>query len=118
MATSSPTLEIIRGDDVSLNLHFIDSDGVDVDITNHKVYFTVKRKLSDTDAHALISVDVTNHTFPATGHTVVNLPNANTDDLPEGTYYYDMQLKDQDSLISSTKRGVFNVLEDVTKRIS
>lgn len=118
MATSSPTIEIIRGDDVSLNLHFKDSSGADIDITGYKVYFTVKRKLNDSDTLALIKVDVTSHSAPITGNTVVSLVNATTDDLPEGTYYYDLQLKDTEGLISSTKRGVFDVVEDVTKRIS
>lgn len=118
MATSSPTIEIIRGDDVSLNLHFKDSSGVDIDITGYTVFFTVKRKLTDTDAAALLKVDVTTHISPATGRTVVSLVNTATDDIFEGTYYYDLQLKDPDGLISSTKRGVFNVVDDVTKRTS
>lgn len=116
MATSSPTIEIIRGDDVALNLHFKDSDGVDINITGYKVYFTVKRRLNDSDTAALVKVDVTTHTTPVTGRTVIPLVNTTTDDLAEGTYYYDLQLKDPDGLISSTKRGVFNVIEDVTKR--
>lgn len=118
MANSSPTIEIIRGDDINLNLTFKDQDGTAINITGFKVYFTVKRRLGDGDSAALLSADVTSHTQPVLGKTIVLLAHSNTDDISEGTYYYDLQLKDTGGNISSTKRGVFNVVEDVTKRIS
>jgi len=111
----SQTLEIIRGDDVSMIINFTDEDGAVVDITQAIVFFTVKRKLSDTDDKAVIAVEQTSHITPLTGKTEIELTNQQTDIRP-GTYFYDLQLKRTDEKISSIVYGKFQVIQDVTER--
>lgn len=117
MTTTNTAIEIIRGDDITINCAFKDADGVAINITGYTVFLTVKNRLGDADADALISETVSSHTDPTNGITVITLDNSQTD-VDEGSYFYDFQLKTGAGKIQSTKRGAFNVLTDVTTRTS
>jgi hypothetical protein len=111
-------IEVIRGDDITINATFKDDNGDAINITGYTVFFTVKDNYtSTTDSAALISKTVTTHSSPTTGATTFDLSNTDTN-LSEGDYYYDFQLKDTTNKISSTQRGIFSVSLDVTRRTS
>jgi hypothetical protein len=111
-------ISVTRGDDITIDITFTDQDGVAVNLTNCKVYFTVKRDLNDEDDEdALIEVDWTSHATPLQGKTVLAITNEESD-IDPGTYYYDLQLKDAAGKISSTQYGIFEVAPDVTRRIN
>jgi len=109
-------IEVIRGDDITINATFKDDNGDAINITGYTVFFTVKDNYtSTTDSAALISKTVTSHTFPLLGQTSIDITNTETN-LAEADYYYDFQLKDTSSKIASTQRGIFAVSWDVTRR--
>lgn len=109
-------ITIVRGDDRTLSLTFTDSDGVAINLTGSTIFFTVKERLTDADASAVISKTITSHTSPTLGKTNVVLTDSDTD-IDAGIYYYDFQIKDSGGLISSTTPYILEILKDVTTRI-
>lgn len=112
-------LEVCRGDDVSFPVTFTDSNGLPLNITGWKIYFTVKLSYDDnaTDSSASIAKDITVHTDPLNGKSSVDLSNLDTNISP-GKYIYDIQVKDAQAKIITAVKGTFEVLPDVTRRIS
>lgn len=109
------TLQIVRGDDVTLTVTLKNLDGDPLNLTDGIVFFTVKHKLSDDDAHALIKSETSSHTNAAAGITTITLTAAQTAITP-GVYYYDLQVKDAELRIQSTLSGKIMVSQDVTLR--
>ena len=102
-------LSIYEGEDKTWTVTILDSDSVAVDITGYTFLFTVKEKISDTDANAIIQKEITSHSDPTNGITQIALDSADTKDL-SGKYLYDYQWKDD-----ATKRKV--VLKNATFEI-
>lgn len=48
------TIQLIQGNDLRINVRFIDSEGTVVDITGAKIWFGVKSNLNFTDEEALM----------------------------------------------------------------
>lgn len=115
-------LTIIRGDDLELAITFKDDAGLPVDLTDSTVFFTIKRRFSDTDDEALLAVEITTHTDPDNGVTTLSISHTDTEDLDitseDYPYKWDLQLKDSSGRITSTKAGDCYVLPDVTNRIT
>ena len=111
MASLRPDIELIRGDSSSINFT------IDMDLTGATVFFTAKPALTDDagDTTAVIDVEVTDHTVPTSGQTVIPLSNTDTDVTP-GEYYYDIQIKDASGNITSIKPRKLEVVADVTRR--
>lgn len=114
MANSKIT--IIRGDDVTRQMTFTNADGTPFDLTNYTILFTVKKRVRDTDADALIAIEWNTHTNPTQGETTFSLTHNQTD-ITAGLYTYDFQLR-LNSVVTSTRSGCFEVLQDITQRIS
>src|SRR5688572_22316142 len=110
--------DIIRGDTRNIDVTFYESDGTTpIDLTGGTVYFTVNSSNDPADdTTAAISKDVTDHTAPTLGTTRITLDPADTEDLTAGTYYYDVQLKDADDNVVSTKSDKFIILADIGRR--
>ena len=106
-----PDLFIIRGDTYSIGLRLSG-----LDLTGTTVFFTVKPELTDDagDTTAVISVEVTDHDDPTNGHTIIPLSASDTEVDP-GEYYYDIQVKDGDTITSIPARKC-KVYADVTRR--
>lgn len=114
--SSTPSIELIRRDARSLNIHLFTTDdddvSTDIDITGKTIYFTVKRNLNDSDDEAVIGPkSVSVHTTPLEGRTVISLTSDDTD-IDEGAYYYDFSIL-TGSIPQSTKRGTLNIVQDV-----
>lgn len=110
------TLEIKRGDSVSYTLFFRDEDGVIIDITGYEIRFTVKEKITDTDATALtngISKTITTHTNPSNGETAISLTPTDTNLI--GSFVFDIQVKDVSGNITTILEGIINFSKDVTQ---
>ena len=119
MAQESGTIRIIRGDDELLQVTFTDENGSPIDLTGSTVFFTVKKKSDlsqDNDDLAVISITVTSHSDPTNGITEIPMTKTETN-LDKGDYYWDLQIKDTADDISSVVKGIFEIIEDVTKRI-
>lgn len=107
--------EISRGDTWRKEIIFYSETGR-VNITDWKLFFTVKEKITDVDASAKISKTVIVHTDPGQGETLIFLTSTDTD-IAIGNYIYDIQivtpaLADVRTILS----GNFSILSDVTKR--
>ena len=108
-------LEIIRGDDTTLEFTFKDVDGSAIDLTGSEVFFTVKKNAKDLDADAVVIKD---WVFPGDGSDGVlefTLTSEDTD-LDTRAYSYDIQIKDSDGYIFSSSSGKLKVLRDITIR--
>jgi hypothetical protein len=110
-------LSSYRGDDYTVDLTFTDSNGVAIDITNYKIYFTLKNKFSDTDALAVLQKTITSHTAPLSGQSQITLTAAETDDLC-GVYKYDMQYITGSGTVKTFAYGEFTFTEDITRAIT
>ena len=106
---------LYRGDDYPIPLAFT-KNGEVIDITEWKVYFTVKYHDTDSDNEAVIKYDVTEHTDPTNGKTAIMLTNGETGELIPGKYVYDIQYKKDDGTVKTVMKGKLKVLQDVTKR--
>jgi len=107
--------EITRGDNEPYTLEFT-RNGEPEPITGWKIYFTMKKKLSQSDADANLKVDITEHDDPENGKTSIYLTNGQTDDLEPGDYFFDIQVKKADGIIKTILIGKVKVVADVTRR--
>jgi hypothetical protein len=115
MSVGVQKLKLVRGDNQVYNLHFTDADDVDIDITGWTVYFTVKHRIEDTDANAVLKKDITSHSDPTHGITVLILLATDTDNL-RGDYFYDVQIKKVDNTIKTVMIDSLEVVGDITRR--
>lgn len=118
MATIKPDITLIRGDTASITFEFSEG-GASSDLTGATVFFTAKPDLTNdvTDTTAVIAVEVTSHTEPTEGRTVIPLSDDDTDVTP-GIYWYDIQVKRVDGSIVSIPARKLEVVADVTRRES
>ena len=110
-------IQVVSATDQSFTTTFKDEDGVVIDITGSTVFFTVKARLQDIDDEALITKDVTSHSDPTNGITIITLTDTQTDIAP-GNYFYDIKIKDSGGLISQTNSADFKILDRATIRSS
>lgn len=108
------SIQITRGNDRTLELN-VTKDDVVYDITGWTLFFTVKSKICDDDADAVITKTVTSHSDPTNGVTQVELTHDDTD-IDVGTYMYDIKTKDTDGKFSSSRVGTLEILDRVTQR--
>ena len=113
MATKCQNLLVYRKTSKNLELTFKEN-GVAKDITDWTIYFTVKEHMEDEDDDALIKKDITTHTSPTTGTTLIELDPTDTDHT--GSYYYDIKYKTDDGDIGGILRGRITFEDSVTLR--
>lgn len=103
---------IIRGDTTAITFTL-----TGYDLTGSTVFFTAKPALTDdaADANAVITKEVTSHSDPTNGITIIDLDSTDTDVTP-GTYYYDVQIKDSSGTITSIPARKLTIYADVTRR--
>jgi hypothetical protein len=115
MTTQRNLGPITEGDDEPFDLTIRGADGSPLDITGWTVFVTVKDDITDTDANAVISKDITTHDEPENGKTSFKFTSAETADL-DGEKEYDVQVKDDNDDISTILRGTVTFEPDVTDR--
>lgn len=111
------TMEIIKRDDSTFQLNFLDENNNPVDLTGGTVFFTVKKKKTDVDADAVIAKEITVFDNPTAGIAILEIDNSESD-LETRMYWFDVQLKDTLGKISSSGAGRFIVTQDITIRTS
>jgi len=117
MALNTTNLQpIYRGDSRNYNINITKSNGDPEPITGWKFYFTAKLDYHDPDDKAYIKKDITNHTDPENGKTIIALLHEDTDINP-GVYWYDIQAKRADGSILTLARGRLEVTLDITRRV-
>lgn len=105
-------IEFYRENTVNINLTFSE-----IDLTGATIYFTVKQASDETsdDSTALIKKDITSHTNPTNGTTLVQLTPSDTDVAP-GKYVYDIKLKKANGDQTTVQVGNVVVKPAVTNR--
>lgn len=105
-------------------------NGVVINLTSAKLWFTAKVALSDADAAAAIALDTATGAVaageiviespPENGKVTVKLNTAATSGVPDAgvTWFYDVQLKESTGLITTLEAGTLRVEPDVTKATS
>lgn len=111
-------IRLTRGDDRTKILKFKDSSDNPIDITGWIVFFTVKKSYLDSDDDALIKKDITSHSDPSNGKTRLVIEASDTDDMDNGKYYYDIQVKKGDGKINTVLNDILELSYDVTRRTS
>lgn len=81
-----------QGSTMSYELPFT-KDDIGIDITNFKIYFTLKAKKELADIDALINKTITSHSDAVNGKTLITFLSSETIDLL-GNYYYSFEYKD------------------------
>jgi hypothetical protein len=109
------TLVVYRGDDWGMQLHFNNPDGTPIDITLWTLFFTIKRRKTDSDADAVIRKTTTSFSDPVNGIGSIILTNVETYNL-NGLYYYDFQFKDQNDIVQTIVSGGISFEFDITRR--
>ena len=107
-------LEIFKKTTKAYELIF-KKDGLPLNITDWKIYFTVKKNMGDTDEKAKIKKDVITHMDAPNGKTTIELSTSDTD-LLAMDYYYDIKYKDDEGNAGILFRGRITIIEPVTTR--
>lgn len=109
--------EVERGDTFCEQLSFVYvTTGLPVDITGWTIFFTIKKRKTDTDSQAVVSKTITNIPNPTLGVYVLEVPASELDTL-QGVYYYDFQIKLTSGEIYTLARGTITFDVDITRRI-
>jgi len=103
-------LKIFRKSTKNYELIFTE-DGSAKNITGWTIYFTVKTKVEDTDANARIKKDITSHSDPVNGKTMIELYNTDTD--LSGNLHYSVDYKDDQGNEGVLFYGKINFVESV-----
>lgn len=109
---------VIRGDTRTINLTFLESDGVTpINLTGGTVYFSVNSSSDpSSDSSAAIEKSTTGpFTSPTTGQHTLVLSHTDTN-IPAGTYWYDSQFVDSLGNYVSSYRGNFIVQSDIERQ--
>lgn len=115
-------IEMTRGDTTPFNVNVVGSNLAPEDLTDSKIWFTVKAQYADPDIDAIIALnseDDPTQVFivddPLNGHAQIVINPTDTDDITRRTvYYYDVQLKTADGKITTVVSGKLTVNMDAT----
>lgn len=106
---------LIAGDDYDHGFRTL-RNGVPLDLTGSKLWFTVKSELQDPDSEALLQYTSEDNIFissPTQGTFTVKFQAADTSSLA-GTWHYDIQAKLSTDKIITLAYGVIEFLPQVT----
>ena len=116
-------LSMVRGDKQAFDIAVVDADGVAVDLTGITITFTVKRRRTDTDAQAIISLStasgiVTDYD-PTLGTATITLDPEDTEDLSDHviarSLYWDVQIDDMAGDVRTPLSGRLAISADTTR---
>lgn len=112
---NNSAFEIVRGDDMSIEIEILDDEGVAVDLTNAEVFFTAKKSVNAPDSEAVLSKSVGNGSDE--GIVQINFTASETNNLKPRSYWWDIQIVD-DGIVTSSRRQLFRVVGDITRTIT
>lgn len=113
--TTTQNLSAYMGDTKTINLTVKDSAGSAVDITGATVWMTIKNKVGDSDADALVQKEVTSHADPTEGETQIVITSDDTQELRAGTFKYDIQIKLASGVVSTLFFGDYQLIQGCTQ---
>ena len=106
-----------RGDTVEWKLEFTDEQGGAVDISQWKVYLTLKESRSLMDRHAMLQMRYLPGpgTDSEEGVFYLQLSATLTETFPPGRYFGDVQIIKADGVVRTFDIGSVKVLTDITR---
>jgi hypothetical protein len=118
-------LSITRGDSRTFRLTSVDFDGSPTDFTTYnRVWFTVKRALTDADSAAIVAKTLLNGiTILSTDHSKLDvvIEPGDTSILTivgaQLVLFYDLQTQDSFGNINTPQSGSFTITADITRAI-
>lgn len=117
--SSSNLSSFFRGDTKSLNLEFKDNDGIAIDITNHELWFTMKKKITDADEDAILQKKIIfpSDTNSENGLGTLTLESDETGAIEPGIYFYDIQkvIPENPPIVATLLSGKTSVRADITR---
>ena len=105
------SIEQIRGDTKKYNFQRINFDGNPILQKADKIYFTVKKKF--TDSKFVIQKTIDDMTFDEEGIYHFTIESKDTDKLSYGTYVFDIEVIDK-NVKTTLCRDEFKITEEVT----
>jgi len=123
MAVRDVAEEMFRGDGRDYEIAITDEDDAVVNITDAKIWFTLKDDYDKSDANAefqLTTEDVSEIkiTDAANGLAEIYIKNAHTKDLVGQSYYFDVQIKETGEEPRTVIRGSMKIKPDVTINVT
>jgi hypothetical protein len=108
-------IQIIKGTDCSIKITFT-KNSVAFNLTGYTVLFTVKKLdlVNGADTTAVIKKNITTHSDPTHGITLITLTNTETD-IDVGKYYWDARLL-LNGVLSSTIFDDLEIVQNITIR--
>lgn len=106
-------MEMMRGDTFTFDVALNDIDPSSI----RSLYFTVKRKATDSDAEAVVQKSLTDGITRIEGDDLryrVRVAPADTDGVPARTYAYDIQIGIEEDIYTFVK-GTITINQDVTE---
>jgi hypothetical protein len=117
-AVSEVNLCRTRGDTSTFTVTVTTDGTTPIDITGFTFLFTVDPSSEPTDnLNNLFQLSVGSGitlTDPTNGVMTIGITALQADQLPE-TYFYDLQMTDTSSLITTILKGEYEILQDITK---
>jgi hypothetical protein len=120
------TLYLTPGDDFSYTATIDDEAGADYNLTDCSVWFTVKRRQSDADIAAIVSLywvsggassGITVAT-PSNGGVAIRITAAQTAAIVQAAHRWDLQLKDAAGAVRTIDAGVMVIQKRATIRVT
>jgi hypothetical protein len=93
-------------------------DSLPPNLTNWKIFFTMKRNYNDLDDVAVVKKLVTTYDVPTSGIAYVELLPVDTESLEVRKYYYDFKAITDDLKEYTLQKGTINIDYSVTRRDS
>jgi hypothetical protein len=112
--STGKTLTTHRANDDIFTFKFSDDDGVDIDITDYILDFTI---LNLRTREVVLHKRVENHDIPTEGETHVSITKTESNITPD-TYLYDAQLITATGDVDTVVTGLFVIEERFTSEIS
>ena len=109
-------IEAYAGNDFSIDIT-VDEDDEPILIKGYVFYFTAKSLITDSDDDAILKKDVEVEDNDEPGFATIAFTAADTADIPEGYYQYDIQVKDTFDRIQTFARGELVLKNRVTGRV-
>jgi hypothetical protein len=110
-------ITIDQGADATIELHLVNTDGSQKNLSDHSVAAKLKKNYNSTDSDT--TTFTTSVTDALQGITTISLSNTQTDALKAGRYVYDVELSFNDSdgntIIERILEGRITVTPSVTK---
>lgn len=95
-----------------LYLHLVDDEENDIDLTNYSVRSHIRKKFTDTNPTAIFNCSIIN---AEQGKIQLKLDANITKTIQKGTYVFDVEIENDEGMVTRILEGILIVTPEVTK---